>query len=146
MKFLSLRNRWVSHLACAALGAFLCGGVYLAVNHWRQVELRNEIEGRWSLTSKIHDPSVRQVICEYRPDGTFAAWQIKADGTQKIVEHGIWWVSGGRLMQEYASFDGRPVPVAAQPHPEAKVVVLAGPKMALVYPAGFAMEFGRADG
>lgn len=146
MKCLSLRNRWVSHLACVALGALLCAGAYAGVNLWRQYELKQAIEGRWNLTSKIHDPSVRQVICEYRPDGTFAAWQIKADGSRKIVEHGVWWVSGQRLMQEYASFDGRSVPPGAQAHPEAKVVVLSGKKMALVYSAGFAMELGRAEG
>lgn len=145
MWYLSLRNRWVSHLGCMALGALLCAGAGFSVDFWRQVELRQAIEGRWSLSSKIADPAVRQVICEYRPNGTFAAWQIRADGSQKIVEHGTWRISGQHLMQVYASFDGRPVPPRSQPRPEANVVILSGSKLTLVYPAGVALEFGRAS-
>ena len=144
LKRLSLRNRWVSHLACIAPGAAICAATWVAMNGYREAELSSSLHGRWTLDAVHSDPSVVQVDVEYRPDGTFMVWQTSKGGSTKIIEHGRWWVSGRQLLQEYDSLEGRPVPAGAQVRPESKTVIRADQSLVLVWPAGFQHTFRRA--
>lgn len=144
MRRLSLRNRWVSHLGCVALGAALCAGAWAGVGARRDADLRARVSGRWTLEAAHADPAVGRVEADYRPDGSFVVWQAHKDGSARVVEHGRWWVSGGRLVQEHAAHDGRPVPADAPTRPERLTVARADQTLVLVWPAGFQHQFRRA--
>ena len=146
MRRLTLRDRWVSHLGCVALGAALCAGAWSGVGAWRDADLSARVGGRWTLEAAHADPAVGQVDADYRPDGLFVVWQTRKDGSAKIVEHGRWWVSEGRLVQEHASHDGRPVPSDTPARPERLTVARADRTLVLVWPAGFQHQFRRAAG
>lgn len=137
-------NRWTNHLGCFALGAALCAGVWAGVGAWHDDDLHDRVSGRWTLEAAHADPAIGQVEADYRPDGSFAIWQIRKDGTGQIVEHGRWWVSGGRLVQEHASHDGRPLPSGTLARPERLTVVRADQTLVLVWPAGFQHQFRRS--
>ena len=143
MRLPSVRNRWVTHLGCVALGAVLCAGAWVGVDIYQDADLSDRLQGRWTLHATDAGPPKHQVDVEYRPDGTFMVWRTANDGTSQIVEHGRWWVSGRQLLQEYDSLEGRPVPAGAQPRPESKMVVRADVTLILVWPAGHQYQFRR---
>ena len=143
MRLPSLRNRCASHLGCVALGAALCAGAWAGVDAYQDADLSGRLEGRWTLQATDAGPAKLQVDVEYRPDGTFMVWRTGPDGKVQIVEHGRWWVSGRRLLQEYDSLDGKPVPAGAQHQPESKLVVRADMLLILVWPAGHQYQFRR---
>jgi hypothetical protein len=140
----SLRNRWISHAGCLLLGAAICAGVWVSVDAYQVAELSQSLEGRWTVDGKLGDPNVAQVDVEYRPDGTFMAWQTGKDGSTKILEHGRWWISGRQLLQEYDSVEGRPLPQGKQQRPEVKTVIRSDQTLLLVWPAGHQIQFRRA--
>jgi len=119
---------------------------WAGVGAWQDDELSDRLSGRWTLEATPADPAVSQVDAEYRSDGTFVVWQTRKDGSARIVEHGRWWVSGRRLVQEHASHDGRPVPRGTPVRPERLTVVRADQTLVLVWPAGFQHQFRRAAG
>lgn len=143
MRLPSWRNPWLNHLGCVALGAALCAGTWVGVDAYQDADLSGRLQGRWTLHATDAGPARNQVDVEYRPDGTFMAWRTAQDGSVQIVEHGRWWVSGRRLLQEYDSLDGRPVPAGAQHQPESKLVVRADMQLILVWPAGHQYQFRR---
>lgn len=143
MRLVSLRNRWASQLGCVALGAALCAGAWVGVDAYHDADLSGRLEGRWTLQATDAGPPRHLVDVEYRLDGTFMVWRTAADGSVQIVEHGRWWVSGRRLLQEYDSLEGRPIPAGAQHHPESKMVVRADTTLILVWPAGHQYQFRR---
>lgn len=83
---------------------------------------------------------------DYRPDGSFVVWQTCTDGSTRIVEHGRWWVSAGRLCQAYTAFDSRPVRPGEQVAPARLTVARADQALVLVWPAGHLNSFRRATG
>jgi hypothetical protein len=116
------------------------------VGAWRDTDLRDRVSGRWTLEAAHADPAVGRVEADYRPDGSFVVWQARKDGSTRIVEHGRWWVSEGRLVQEHASLDGRPVPSGTPVRPERLAVIRADQTLVLVWPAGFQHQYRRAAG
>lgn len=146
MKLSWMRNRWLSHTACVMLGFALAVAVWAGSATWRDLELHRSIEGHWKLSTAHVDPNVIRVDSDFRPDGTFVIWQTRIDHSVRIVEQGRWWVSRGRLMQNYVALDGRPVPFGVQQRPEEKLIVRADRQLFLVWPAGLQIQMDRMEG